>query len=167
MTAHVICYNNLVSLTAVSTLPYSGAGEVPIWQGISLPAVFSSDGRVQRCQKAFYSPPHCFTAVSVEHLLVPLGKGSVQLLKQNVAVCFLERRGRVEKNLQALFIFQESRMVVKYCKYYSLPIICVSDWLPASAWSSQLESFICEQATFAPEKDLNSPSFFSPENIKV
>lgn len=30
MTAHVICYNNLVSLTAVSTLPYSGAGEVPI-----------------------------------------------------------------------------------------------------------------------------------------
>lgn len=37
-------------------------------------------------------------------------------LKKTFAVCFLERRGRVEKNLQALFIFQESRMVVKYCK---------------------------------------------------
>lgn len=46
----------------------------------------------------------------------------VQRLKKKLPFCFLERRGRVEKNLQALFIFQESRMVVKYCKCYSLSI---------------------------------------------
>lgn len=42
------------------------------------------------------------------------------------AVCVLEKRGRLEKNLQALFIFQESRIVVKYCKYYSLCFLMAS-----------------------------------------
>lgn len=69
---------------------------------------------------------------SIEHLLVASGEGSA--LKK-VAVCFLERRGRAEKNLQALFIFQESRMVVKYCKCYSLSVHPFSDHasLPAFA----------------------------------
>lgn len=39
-----------------------------------------------------------------------------------VSVCLAERRGRVEKNLQALFIFQESRMVVKYCEYFIISL---------------------------------------------
>lgn len=50
--------------------------------------------------------------VSVEPPTCSSVEGSV--LKN--AVCFLERRARVEKKLQVLFIFQESRMVVKYCK---------------------------------------------------
>lgn len=62
---------------------------------------------------------------SVEHLHVASVDGSA--LKKKVDDCFLERRGRVEKSLQALFIFQESRMVVKYCKYYSLSIHSFSD----------------------------------------
>lgn len=65
-----------------------------------------------------------FPLVSVEHLLVASGEDSAF---KNVSICFLERRGRVEKNLQALFIFQESRMVVKYCKYYSLSSHSFSD----------------------------------------
>lgn len=41
--------------------------------------------------------------------------------KKKGSFCFPERRGRLEKSLQALFIFQESRTVVKYRK---------CDWLP-------------------------------------
>lgn len=110
--------NTPLSLTAVYS-SHSGAGEVLVWQGLSLSAVLSSDVWVQRCQKAF-TLLSWFSVVSVEHLLVLLGEGST--LKKRVAVCFSERRGRVEKNLQALFIFQESRMVVKYCEYYSLSL---------------------------------------------
>ncbi|KAK5863730.1 hypothetical protein PBY51_000739 [Eleginops maclovinus] len=41
-------------------------------------------------------------------------RGFLFLLSSSQMVESKERRGRVEKNLQALFIFQESRMVVKY-----------------------------------------------------
>lgn len=70
-----------------------------------------------------------FSVVSVEHLLVPLGERlATKKTKQQKpsAVCVLEKRGRLEKNLQALFIFQESRIVVKYCKYYSLCFLMAS-----------------------------------------
>lgn len=68
--------------------------------------------------------------MSVEHLLAPLGERLATKKKQKQqkpsAVCVLEKRGRLEKNLQALFIFQESRIVVKYCKYYSLCFLMAS-----------------------------------------
>lgn len=53
--------------------------------------------------------------------LLPWAKFSF-LEKKKVSFCVIERWGRLEKSLQALFIFQESRMVVKYCKYHSLYI---------------------------------------------
>lgn len=59
-----------------------------------------------------------------EHLPALLGKVQPFETKiQKVSVCFAERWGRLEKSLQALFIFQESRMVVKYCEFHSLFII--------------------------------------------
>lgn len=68
-----------------------------------------------------------FSVVSVEHLPAPLSECSATEKNQKPsAVCVLEKRGRLEKNLQALFIFQESRIVVKYCKYYSLCFLMAS-----------------------------------------
>lgn len=69
--------------------------------------------------------------MSVEHLLAPLGERLATTKKEKQkqkrsAVCVSEKRGRLEKNLQALFIFQESRIVVKYCKYYSLCFLMAS-----------------------------------------
>lgn len=51
-----------------------------------------------------------------------------------------ERRGRVEKNLQALFIFQESRMVVKYSSRLYEPEPLAGE--PRSAIMSSMEPFI-------------------------
>lgn len=73
--------------------------------------------------------------MSVEHLPAPLSEHSAtkkQKKQKPSAVCVLEKRGRLEKNLQALFIFQESRIVVKYCKYYSLPFLMASGF-----WASR------------------------------
>lgn len=101
--------------------PCSGAGEVFVRQGVSLPVVLNSDGWVKRCLKSFFlrisshnsqlcqfEPPTCCLWW--------------EFTFKEVAVWFVERRGRIEKKLQALFIFQESRMVVKYSKSYSLSL---------------------------------------------
>lgn len=58
--------------------------------------------------------------------LLPWANVQQQNNKKPSAVCVSEKRGRLEKNLQALFIFQESRIVVKYCKYYSLCFLVAS-----------------------------------------
>ncbi|XP_054465261.1 protein TASOR isoform X2 [Anoplopoma fimbria] len=67
-------------------------------------------------------------------------RGFLFLLSSAQMVESKERRGRVEKNLQALFIFQESRMVVKYLSrlFESEPLTTE----PQSAVLSSVDPFI-------------------------
>lgn len=58
--------------------------------------------------------------------LLPWANVLQQNNKKPSAMGVSEKRGRLEKNLQALFIFQESRIVAKHCKYYSLYFLMAS-----------------------------------------
>ncbi|XP_029012486.1 protein TASOR isoform X2 [Betta splendens] len=84
---------------------------------------------------------------------------SAQMVESKVA-CILERRGRVEKSLQALFIFQESRAVVKYSsRLFEPEPLAVESQAPVL---SSVESFVpaLHYALFKlrpnPGKDLSS-----------
>ncbi|XP_017270642.1 protein TASOR isoform X2 [Kryptolebias marmoratus] len=87
-------------------------------------------------------------------------KGFLFLLSSAQMVESKERRGRVEKKLQALFIFQESRMVVKYSSRLFEPEPLAAE--SHSAVLSSVESFIpaLHYALFKlrpnPGKDLSS-----------
>ncbi|XP_041802387.1 protein TASOR isoform X2 [Chelmon rostratus] len=87
-------------------------------------------------------------------------RGFLFLLSSAQMVESKERRGRVEKNLQALFIFQESRMVVKYSsRLFEQEPLMVD---PQPAILSSMEPFIpaLHYALFKlrpnPGKDLSS-----------
>ncbi|KAM8755164.1 protein TASOR isoform 1-T1 [Acanthopagrus schlegelii] len=67
-------------------------------------------------------------------------RGFLFLLSSAQMVESKERRGRVEKNLQALFIFQESRMVVKYSSRLFEPEPLTVE--PQPAILSSMEPFI-------------------------
>ncbi|CAJ1084995.1 protein TASOR isoform X1 [Xyrichtys novacula] len=67
-------------------------------------------------------------------------RGFLFLLSSAQMVESKERRGRVEKNLQALFIFQESRMVVKYSSRLFEPEPLTVE--PQPAILSSVEPFI-------------------------
>ncbi|XP_035512430.1 protein TASOR isoform X1 [Morone saxatilis] len=67
-------------------------------------------------------------------------RGFLFLLSSAQMVESKERRGRVEKNLQALFIFQESRMVVKYSSRLFEPEPLTVEPQPAMLFS--MEPFI-------------------------
>ncbi|XP_068996538.1 protein TASOR isoform X1 [Embiotoca jacksoni] len=67
-------------------------------------------------------------------------RGFLFLLSSAQMVDSKERRGRVEKNLQALFIFQESRMVVKYSSKLFEPEPLTAESQPAAL--SSMEPFI-------------------------
>ncbi|KAM9750947.1 protein TASOR isoform 1-T1 [Menidia menidia] len=87
-------------------------------------------------------------------------RGFLFLLSSAQMVESKERRGRVEKRLQALFIFQESRTVVKYPSRLFEPEPLTVD--PQPAMLSSMESFIpaLHYALFKlrpnPGKDLSS-----------
>lgn len=87
-------------------------------------------------------------------------RGFLFLLSSAQMVESKERRGRVEKNLQALFIFQESRMVVKYSSRLFEPEPLSVEAQPAI--QSSMEPFIpaLHYALFKlrpnPGKDLSS-----------
>ncbi|XP_072222346.1 protein TASOR isoform X2 [Leuresthes tenuis] len=87
-------------------------------------------------------------------------RGFLFLLSSAQMVESKERRGRVEKKLQALFIFQESRMVVKYASRQFEPDPLTVEHQPAML--SSMESFIpaLHYALFKlrpnPGKDLSS-----------
>ncbi|KAM9855890.1 protein TASOR isoform 2-T2 [Aulostomus maculatus] len=87
-------------------------------------------------------------------------RGFLFLLSSAQMVESKERRGRVEKNLQALFIFQESRMVVKYSSRLFEPEPLTVE--PQSAILSNVEPFMpaLHYALFKlrpnPGKDLSS-----------
>uniref|UniRef100_UPI0037E707BD protein TASOR isoform X2 n=1 Tax=Semicossyphus pulcher TaxID=241346 RepID=UPI0037E707BD len=87
-------------------------------------------------------------------------RGFLFLLSSAQMVESKERRGRVEKNLQALFIFQESRMVVKYSSRLFEPEPLTSE--PQPAVLTSVEPFIpaLHYALFKlrpnPGKDLSS-----------
>ncbi|XP_026223768.1 protein TASOR isoform X1 [Anabas testudineus] len=67
-------------------------------------------------------------------------RGFLFLLSSTQMVESKERRGRVEKSLQALFIFQESRMVVKYSSRLFEPEPLTVE--PQPAIMSSMQSFI-------------------------
>ncbi|XP_068188803.1 protein TASOR [Antennarius striatus] len=67
-------------------------------------------------------------------------RGFLFLLSSAQMVDSKERRGRLEKSLQALFIFQESRMVVKYLSKLFEPEPLTAE--PHPALLSSVESFI-------------------------
>ncbi|XP_026188373.1 protein TASOR isoform X2 [Mastacembelus armatus] len=87
-------------------------------------------------------------------------RGFLFLLSSGQMVESKERRGRIEKNLQALFIFQESRTVVKYSSRLFEPEPLMVE--PQPAILSSMESFIpaLHYALFKlrpnPGKDLSS-----------
>ncbi|KAE8293585.1 Protein TASOR [Larimichthys crocea] len=87
-------------------------------------------------------------------------RGFLFLLSSAQMIESKERRGRVEKNLQALFIFQESRMVVKYSSRLFEPEPLTVE--PQPAIQSCMEPFIpaLHYALFKlrpnPGKDLSS-----------
>ncbi|XP_040914131.1 protein TASOR isoform X2 [Toxotes jaculatrix] len=87
-------------------------------------------------------------------------RGFLFLLSSAQMVESKERRGRAEKNLQALFIFQESRMVVKYSSRLFEPEPLTAE--PQPAVLSSMEPFIpaLHYALFKlrpnPGKDLSS-----------
>ncbi|XP_070766435.1 protein TASOR [Enoplosus armatus] len=87
-------------------------------------------------------------------------RGFLFLLSSAQMVESKERRGRVEKNLQALFIFQESRMVVKYSSRLFEPEPLTVE--PQPAILSSVEPFVpaLHYALFKlrpnPGKDLSS-----------
>ncbi|KAM6924531.1 protein TASOR [Xenentodon cancila] len=87
-------------------------------------------------------------------------RGFLFLLSASQMVESKERRGRVEKKLQALFIFQESRMIVKYSSRLLEPEPLTVE--PQPAILSSVESFIpaLHYALFKlrpnPGKDLSS-----------
>ncbi|KAM3618357.1 uncharacterized protein V6R79_019606 [Siganus canaliculatus] len=87
-------------------------------------------------------------------------RGFLFLLSSSQMIETKERRGRVEKNLQALFIFQESRMVVKYSSRMFEPEPLTVDSQPAIL--SSVEPFVpaLHYALFKlrpnPGKDLSS-----------
>ncbi|XP_008276048.1 protein FAM208A isoform X2 [Stegastes partitus] len=87
-------------------------------------------------------------------------RGFLFLLSSAQMVDSKERRGRAEKNLQALFIFQESRMVVKYSSRLFEPEPLTAE--PQPATMSSMEPFIpsLHYALFKlrpnPGKDLSS-----------
>lgn len=72
--------------------------------------------------------------------LFPWAKFSLLEEKNKGSFCFIERWGRLEKSLHALFIFQESRMVVKYCKHLSLYPFYITYWVvtvsPLTWWKT-------------------------------
>ncbi|XP_039655493.1 protein TASOR isoform X2 [Perca fluviatilis] len=67
-------------------------------------------------------------------------RGFLFLLSSAQMIESKERRGRVEKNLQALFIFQESRMVVKYSSRLFEPEPLTTE--PQPAILSSMDPFI-------------------------
>ncbi|XP_044067733.1 protein TASOR isoform X2 [Siniperca chuatsi] len=87
-------------------------------------------------------------------------RGFLFLLSSSQMVESKERRGRVEKNLQALFIFQESRVVVKYSSRLFEPEPLTVE--PQPAVLSSMEPFVpaLHYALFKlrlnPGKDLSS-----------
>ncbi|XP_068561371.1 protein TASOR isoform X2 [Cebidichthys violaceus] len=87
-------------------------------------------------------------------------RGFLFLLSSAQMVESKERRGRVEKNLQALFIFQESRMVVKYSSRQFEPEPLTTEPQPAAL--SSVDPFVpaLHYALFKlranPGKDLSS-----------
>ncbi|XP_029291950.1 protein TASOR isoform X2 [Cottoperca gobio] len=87
-------------------------------------------------------------------------RGFLFLLSSSQMVQSKERRGRVEKNLQALFIFQESRMVVKYSSRLFEPEPLTTE--PQPAILSSVDPFVpaLHYALFKlrpnPGKDLSS-----------
>lgn len=121
--------------------PYSGAGEVLVWQGLSLPAVLSSDGWVQRCQKAFTLLSQ-FSVVSVEHLLVPFGEGSV-FKKKSCCFVFQSGGGEWRKTCKHYSSFRSQGWLSSIVSIIHYLSISFSDWLSAAAFaqSSQLERF--------------------------
>uniref|UniRef100_A0A3P9PVE2 Transcription activation suppressor b n=1 Tax=Poecilia reticulata TaxID=8081 RepID=A0A3P9PVE2_POERE len=76
------------------------------------------------------------TSGSLAALINKLERDRMVRSFKKAAVCFPERRGRMEKKLQALFIFQESRMVVKLSEPEPLTVE------PQPAFLSTMEPFI-------------------------